>query len=77
MKWIANIVGVILILIGIFWILQGTNIIPAGAMAGQGQWTVIGLVVGIVGVGLLVYVNRRRAGVKHPIDQWVEKPRVA
>ncbi len=59
MKLIANIIGVILTLAGILWILQGTNILRAGVMAGQGQWAVIGLVVGIVGIGLLVYVNRR------------------
>ncbi|MGB8648596.1 MAG: hypothetical protein WCF84_25390 [Anaerolineae bacterium] len=59
MKWIANIIGVILTLTGIVWILQGTNILQTGVMAGQGQWAVIGLVVGIVGIGLLLYVNRR------------------
>ena len=59
MKWIANIIGVILTLIGIFWILQGTNIVPVGVMAGQNRWLVIGSVVGIAGIGLLVYVNLR------------------
>jgi uncharacterized membrane protein HdeD (DUF308 family) len=59
MKWIANIIGVIVTLIGIFWILQGTNMIPTGFMAGQSRWAVIGSVVGIVGISLLVYVNRR------------------
>lgn len=59
MKWIANIIGVLMILIGIIWILQGTNILPVGGMAGQGQWTFIGSLVGIAGLGLLLYVNRR------------------
>ncbi len=59
MKLIANIIGVILTLAGILWILQGANILRAGVMAGQSQWAVIGLVVGIVGIGLLVYVNQR------------------
>lgn len=59
MKWIANIIGVLLTLIGIFWILQGSNIIPAGVMAGQRQWIVIGSAVGVAGIGLLLYVNRR------------------
>ena len=58
MKWIANIIGAILTLIGIFWILQGTNIVPVGVMAGQSRWLVIGSVIGIVGIGLLIYVNR-------------------
>ena len=58
MRWIVNTIGVILTLIGIFWVLQGTNIIPTGFMAGQRQWVVIGSVVGIAGIGLLIYVNR-------------------
>ena len=58
MRWIANIIGAILTLIGIFWILQGTNIVPVGVMAGQSQWLVIGSVVVIAGIGLLIYVNR-------------------
>jgi hypothetical protein len=59
MKLIADIIGGILTLLGIWWILQGTNIVPMGVMAGQSQWAIIGFVVGIVGVGLLVFVNRR------------------
>jgi hypothetical protein len=58
MIWIANTVGVLLTLIGIFWVLQGTNIIPAGIMAGQKQWVVIGLFIGLIGIGLLLYVHR-------------------
>ena len=59
MQWIVNITGVILTLIGIFWVLQGSNIIPTGVMAGERQWIVIGSIVAILGIGLLVYVNRR------------------
>lgn len=59
MKLLVNIVGVILTLSGILWILQGMNVLRGGVMGGQIQWAVIGLVVGIVGIGLLVYVNRR------------------
>jgi len=62
MKWIANSIGVILTLIGIFWILQGINLIPVGGMAGKSQWVVIGSFIGIAGIGLLVYVNRRARG---------------
>ena len=58
MRWIENIIGAILTLIGIFWILQGTNIVPVGVMAGQSRWLVIGSVVVIAGIALLIYVNR-------------------
>ncbi len=59
MNWLGDIVGIILTLIGMFWILQGTGIVPVGVMARQDQWAVIGLVVGVVGIGLLAYINRR------------------
>lgn len=60
MKQILNIVGTLFVVIGIFWILQGTNIFKTGAMAGQSQWAIIGVVVGLVGIGVLVFGNRRR-----------------
>ncbi|MBN8581712.1 MAG: LPXTG cell wall anchor domain-containing protein [Chloroflexota bacterium] len=60
MKQILNIVGTLFVVIGIFWILQGTNIVKTGAMAGQSQWAIIGVVVGLVGIGVLVFGNRRR-----------------
>lgn len=60
MKWIANLVAVLVALAGLVFFLQGTNVLPVGGMAGQGQWTVIGLIMVIVGVGFLVYSNRRR-----------------
>ena len=62
MKWIGDIVGLLLTLIGIFWILQGTGVVPLGFMTHQAQWAIIGLVVGIAGVALLVYINRRPRG---------------
>lgn len=61
MKQILNIVGALFVVIGIFWILQGTNIVKTGAMAGQSQWAIIGVVVGLVGIGALVFGNRRRS----------------
>ena len=60
MKQILNIVGTLFVVIGIFWILKGTNIVKTGAMAGQSQWAIIGVVVGLVGIGVLVFGNRRR-----------------
>jgi hypothetical protein len=62
MKRIGDIVGVILILLGAWWFLQGTNIVPVGMMAGHAQWTVIGVVLGVIGIGLLVIVHRRHGG---------------
>ena len=59
MKWIVSLVGVVLAFVGGFWILQGTNIIPVGFMAGQMQYTLLGALLAVLGIGLLVFANRR------------------
>jgi len=60
MKLVLTIVGVILILMGAVWILQGFNILPVGFMAGQMQYALYGAVLAIVGIGLLVLSRRSR-----------------
>ncbi len=60
MKWVLNIVAVLLLLVGSVWILQGLNILKQGFMAGQIQYTILGVIVDVVGIGLLVLANRRR-----------------
>ena len=57
----GTIVGIILILLGGLWILQGSNVIGGSVMSGQSQWLYIGIVVLIVGAVALWWVNRRRA----------------
>jgi hypothetical protein len=60
MRWVWNILGIVLILIGIVWIFQGINILPGSFMSGHIQYTFLGAVVDIIGLGLLVYTNRSR-----------------
>ncbi len=62
MKWLLDILGAVLALLGIWWILQGTNIVPVGFMAGHAQYAVLGLITALIGVGLVVYANRRPKG---------------
>ncbi len=59
MKLVSNVVAVILVLLGVLWILQGTDVIRSGFMAGHMQWAILGVVVGVVGAALLVLTNRR------------------
>ncbi len=59
MKWLLNLVGIILAAIGILWILQGTDVLKAGFMAGQMQWAYLGIVALIAGIALLVFGSRR------------------
>ena len=60
MKWLLNILGILFVLTGIVWILQGTGIVPVGGMAYQSQWTYIGVALVIVAVILFILANRRR-----------------
>jgi hypothetical protein len=60
MRWIWNILGVLLIFTGIVWILQGINILPGSSMSGHVQYTFLGAVLDIIGLVLLIYTNRSR-----------------
>ena len=60
MKLVLTIVGVLLILIGAIWILQGFNVLQVGFMAGQMQYALLGAILAIVGIGVLVFSRRQR-----------------
>jgi hypothetical protein len=55
------ILGVIAILAGAVWILQGSGVLPGSFMTGQRMWLVIGIVVAIVGLALAYNGIRRPA----------------
>ncbi len=61
MKWLLDIIGIIIALLGVLWFLQGTNIVPVGFMAGHMQYAVLGVIAVVVGIGLIVFANRRQA----------------
>lgn len=44
--------GVLLVLVGLIWVLQGAGVMNGSFMSGQKLWLGIGIVVGIVGLGL-------------------------
>jgi len=60
MKWVLNILGVLLFLMGTVWILQGTGFYPVGLMAHQMKYAYAGIVVDIIAIGLFGIANRRR-----------------
>jgi len=60
MKLALNILGILLILVGIVWILQGVNVLPGSVMTGNMMWAYIGIVLDAVGAVLLYLANRRR-----------------
>jgi hypothetical protein len=50
--WIV--VGVLLILLGALWGLQGLGVVGGSAMSGKTLWALVGPIVAVVGVVLLV-----------------------
>lgn len=60
MRAIGIIVGVLLLLVGVIWILQGINVLPGSFMSGRPGYALLGLVVTIVGVVILLRSTRRR-----------------
>lgn len=60
MRIALNVAGVLCLLAGGVWILQGINILPGSFMTGQTKWAVYGALLVVVGIGLLISANRRR-----------------
>jgi len=55
-----NFSGVLLLVMGCIWFLQGINVLPGSFMTGQTKWAVYGALAVIAGIGLLIAANHRR-----------------
>jgi hypothetical protein len=54
--------GVLLILVGVVWMLQGLGTIGGSAMSGKTQWALIGPIVALIGAGVAIAgIRTRRA----------------
>ena len=62
MKVVSTLIGVVMILMGCIWILQGLDIaFQAGSfMAGDPQWAVWGAILAVVGIGQAIWSATRR-----------------
>jgi hypothetical protein len=60
MRISLNVFGVLSLLVGCVWFLQGINVIPGSFMTGQTKWAVYGGLLLVAGIGLLIAANRRR-----------------
>ncbi len=49
-NWMLVIVGVVLLLVGLVWTLQGLDVIKGSAMSGAKLWLAIGVLLGIGGL---------------------------
>lgn len=61
MRLFLNIVGILSILAGATWFLQGIGLLPGSFMSGQSQWAIYGALALLLGIGLVVFANRRRS----------------
>ena len=64
MRWVWLILGVLAVLVGIVWTLQGLNVLKGSGMSGQPMWAIIGPILAIVGLALVTFgagIGRRRA----------------
>ncbi len=59
MRIALDVIGVVLVLMGGLWFLQGMDVLRGNVMSGQPQWVFIGVVVAVLGLGLLFFANRR------------------
>ena len=54
------IIGVVLVLVGLVWIFQGSGLLKGSFMTGQSLWLWIGIVCAFVGTLILVSAFLRR-----------------
>jgi hypothetical protein len=60
MRIALNVIGVLLLLIGVIWILQGINVLPGSFMTGQIKWAAYGGLAVVAGLGALYAARRVR-----------------
>lgn len=61
MKIVWNIAGILLILAGGLWFMQGVGLVGGSFMSNQLQWAIYGGIAILLGAALLLYVNRPQA----------------
>jgi hypothetical protein len=60
-RWLALIAGLLFLLLGTIWVLQGLGLIRGSMMTGQSLWLVVGVITGLVGLGLVYWSLRPRS----------------
>ena len=58
MRMPMTIAGVLLVLMGGVWILQGINVLPGSFMTGQTKLAVYGAITAVIGIALIVLARR-------------------
>lgn len=58
MRIFLNIIGILLILAGGTFFLQGISILPGSFMTGDPQWAIKGGILVLIGIGLMIWARR-------------------
>lgn len=61
MKTVRLIIGILLVLMGGIWTLQGINVLPGSFMTGQIRWAVYGGIAAVAGLVLIVLGGRKKS----------------
>lgn len=60
MRAVWIILGIVCVLLGGLWTLQGLDVVKGSGMSGNSMWAIIGPIVAVVGLLLLLYGSRSR-----------------
>ena len=60
MKIALTVIGVLCMLMGATWFLQGINVLPGSFMTGQTEWAYYGGALAVIGLMLIAGARRRR-----------------
>jgi uncharacterized membrane protein HdeD (DUF308 family) len=60
MRILLNIVGVLMVLVGSIWVLQGMNVLLGSFMSGQPRWALRGVTLIVAGVVALYWASVKR-----------------
>jgi len=59
MRIALYVAGVLCILVGGVWFLQGVNVFPGSFMTGQTKWAIYGAVIVVIGIAFVIAASRR------------------
>jgi hypothetical protein len=60
MRVVSTLIGVVMVLMGTVWMLQGLNLaFRVGFMVGDPHWTLYGAILALVGIAQVVWSNTR------------------
>ena len=60
MRYLWVVIGVLAVIAGLVWTLQGLNVLGGSAMSGDSTWAIVGPIVAVVGMLAVLFGLRRR-----------------